>query len=236
MTSQPDPGDDLTYGSYLHLDQILGAQHPVAPETQGTGVRAAEHFFIVTHQAFELWFKQFLVDLAEATDLLPPPISDRELALDHLQRARSVLRLLVQQMVLFDHLSPRSFLAFRPYLGTASGSESGQFRDVQKALGLRGPAASPIYQAFVAALADADLSLEDAYRNPSAAGALYRVAEALVGISEEFWQLCAVHVQVAERTIGQKPGTGGTTGVSYLAGTLQGAKAFPELWDVRTRL
>src|ERR1700716_4244647 len=159
MTSHPGPGHDLTYSSYLHLDQILGAQYPVAPDERGSGVRAAEHFFIVTHQAFELWFKQFLVDLAEAAAILPPPISDRELALDHLQRARSVLRLLVQQMVLFDHLSPLSFLAFRPYLGTASGSDSGQFRDVQKALGLRGAATSPIYQAFAAALADAHLRL-----------------------------------------------------------------------------
>src|ERR1700687_2744567 len=230
MQPPVDAGHDLTYGGYLHLDQILGAQHPVAPDEHGSGVRAAEHFFIVTHQAFELWFKQFLVDLAAAAKLLPPPIGDRELALDHLPRARSVLRLRVQQMVLFDHLSPRSFLAFRPYLGSASGSESGQFRDVQRALGLRGPGESPLYHAFVAALAEADLTLEDAYRNPSAAGALYRVAEALVGISEEFWQLCAVHVQVAERTIGQKPGTGGTSGVSYLAGTLEGAKPFPELW------
>src|SRR5579859_4346215 len=177
MPPQRTSGPDLTYGSYLHLDQILSAQFPLAPDQRGSGVRAAEHFFIVTHQAFELWFKQFLIDLAAATDLLPPPASDRELALDHLQRARSVLRLLVQQMVLFDQLSPRSFLAFRPYLGTASGSESGQFRDVQKALGLRGPAESRIYLAFVAALAEAHLTLEDTYRNPSAAGVLYRVAE-----------------------------------------------------------
>ena len=41
----------LTYGSYLHLDEILGAQHPVAPEAEGPAVLAAEHFFIVTHQA-----------------------------------------------------------------------------------------------------------------------------------------------------------------------------------------
>src|ERR1700674_1164056 len=167
MQTPVDAGHDLTYSGYLHLDQILGAQHPVAPDEHSSGVRAAEHFFIVTHQAFELWFKQFLVDLAEAAQLLPPPTSDRELALDHLQRARSVLRLLVQQMVLFDTLSPRSFLAFRPYLGTASGSESGQFRDVQKALGLRGTATSPIYLAFSAALAAADVTLEDAYRHPS---------------------------------------------------------------------
>jgi tryptophan 2,3-dioxygenase len=146
------------------------------------------------------------------------------------------MRLLVQQMVLFDHLSPRSFLAFRPYLVSASGSESAQFREVQKALGLRGQSGSPAYEAFLRALEAAGLTLEETYRNPSAAGVLYRVAEALVDISEEFWQLSAVHVQIAERAIGQRPGTGGTPGVSYLAGTLEGAKAFPELWAVRTRL
>jgi tryptophan 2,3-dioxygenase len=227
---------DLTYASYLHLDEVLGAQHPVVPDDQGPGVRAAEHFFIVTHQAFELWFKQLLLDLADATERLSAPAADPEMALDHLQRAKSVLRLLVQQMVLFDHLSPRTFLAFRPYLGKASGSESGQFRDVQKALGIRGTTGSPVYLAFAGALEAAGLTLEGIYRQPSEAGVLYRLAEALVGISEEFWQLCAVHVQIAERTIGQRPGTGGTTGVSYLAESLEGAKPFAELWDVRTRL
>ena len=226
----------LTYASYLHLDEILNAQHPVAPDERGPAVRAAEHFFIVTHQAFELWFKQLLVDLDEAATALGPPDRDPEMALEHLQRAASVLRLLVQQMVLFDHLSPRSFLAFRPYLGTASGSESAQFRAVQKALGLRGHGGSRVYQAYLDALDDAGTTIEDVYHNPSAAGALYRVAEALVDISEEFWQLCAVHVQIAERTIGHRPGTGGTSGASYLAETLESAKAFQELWDVRTRL
>jgi tryptophan 2,3-dioxygenase len=220
----------------LHLDAILGAQHPVAPDELGTGVRAAEHFFIVTHQAFELWFKQLLLDLSDAASNLTAAHKDLELALDHLERSRSVLRLLVEQMVLFDHLSPRSFLAFRPYLGTASGSESAQWREVQKALGVRGKSGSPIYDAFLQALRAAELSLEDVYHNPSAAGALYRIAEGLVDISEQFWQLNAVHVQIAERTIGQRPGTGGTSGVAYLGEVLENAKAFPDLWSVRTRL
>lgn len=229
-------GAGLTYAGYLHLSEILGAQHPLAPAEGVPGARAAEHFFIITHQAFELWFKQLLLDLGDAAAVLGPPNRDAELALDHLQRSASILRLLVQQMVLFDNLSPRSFLAFRPYLGAASGSESVQFREVQRALGLRGQASSPAYSAFVAAFESKGLTLEDVYRNPSMAGALYRVAEALVDISEQFWQLSAVHVQIAERTIGQRPGTGGTSGVSYLAETLEGAKAFPELWAVRTRL
>jgi tryptophan 2,3-dioxygenase len=233
--SEPDE-PRLTYGGYLDLDAILNAQHPLAPASEGPGVHAAEHFFIVTHQAFELWFKQLLLDLSDAASLLRPPDSDAEQALDHLQRAASILRLLVQQMVLFDNLSPRSFLAFRPYLGSASGSESGQFREVQRALGLRGQSGSPAFEAFMAALEARGLSLEDTYREPSAAGVLYRLAEALVDISEEFWQLSAVHVQIAERTIGQRPGTGGTAGVAYLAEELESAKAFPELWAVRTRL
>jgi tryptophan 2,3-dioxygenase len=231
VTARAQP--NLTYASYLHLDDILNAQHPVAPDSAGAEVRAAEHFFIVTHQAFELWFRQLLLDLASATDCVN---SDAELAIDHLRRAASVLRLLVQQMVLFDNLSPRSFLAFRPYLGKASGSESEQWRDVQKALGLRGQASSRIYEAFRMALAEKHISLDTLYRHPSEAGALYRVAECLVDISEQFWQLCAVHVQIAERTIGQRPGTGGTSGVAYLDEVLDNARAFPELWAVRTRL
>jgi tryptophan 2,3-dioxygenase len=226
----------LTYAGYLHLEEILNAQHPLAPDVEGAAVRAAEHFFIITHQAFELWFKQLMLDLADAAARLRPPEADPEMALDHLHRAASILRLLVQQMVLFDHLSPRSFLAFRPYLGTASGSESEQFREVQRALGLRGRSGSAAYAAFVDALGERGLSLDDVYRAPSTAGVLYRVAEALVDISEEFWQLSAVHVQIAERTIGQRPGTGGTSGVAYLAEGLENAKAFPELWAVRTRL
>jgi tryptophan 2,3-dioxygenase len=225
----------ITYAGYLHLDEILSAQHPVAPAAHGPHVHAAEHFFIVVHQAFELWFKQVLLDLECATEALARPEPDPELGLEHLLRVASIQRLLVQQMVLFDHLAPRSFLAFRPYLGTASGSESAQFRAVQKALGLRGQAGSPVYRAFTAALKQAGTTLEGLYLNPSRGGALYRVAEALVDISEGFWELCAVHVQIAERTIGRRPGTGGTAGVPYLEEGLK-EKAFPELWDVRTRL
>jgi tryptophan 2,3-dioxygenase len=140
-------------------------------------------------------------------------------------------------MVLFDRLSPSMFLAFRPLLGSASGSESQQWRQVQKALGLRGTDGhgSPIYAALVAAAAKHDMDMLAVYREPSRAGVLYRLAESLVDISDLFWQMTAAHVQVAERTIGGREGTGGTSGVSYLREGLK-VKAFPELVDIRTRL
>src|SRR5215212_3315854 len=229
---QPEP---VTYHGYLRLDAILTAQHPLGPAELGSQVHAAEHFFIVVHQAFELWFKQELLDLRCAVEALAPPDDDPELALNHLQRVASIQRLLTQQMVLFDHLSPRSFLAFRPYLGQASGSESAQYRAVERALGLRTPGGSPLYQVFAAALDRAGFTLDTVYQNASRAGVLYRVAEVLVDISEGFWLLTAAHVRIAERTIGQRSGTGGTSGVAYLARALE-RKAFPELWEVRTRL
>jgi tryptophan 2,3-dioxygenase len=234
--ADPAPTPEVTYGGYLALDAILDAQRPLAPLDLGAGVYAAEHFFIVVHQAFELWFKQELLDLACAHDALTDDEPDAELALDHLQRVAAIQRLLTQQMVLFDHLSPRSFLAFRPYLGAASGSESRQYREVEKALGLRGSGGqSPIFEAFTDTLTRAGLTLEAVYQQPSQAGVLYRLAELLVDISEGFWLLTAAHVRIAERTIGQKQGTAGTSGVEYLARALE-TKAFPALWDVRTRL
>ena len=231
MTQSPS----VTYPTYLQLDKILGAQAPLGPESLGSSIRAAEQFFIVVHQSFELWFKQVLTDLDCARDALSADPRDPERALDHLQRVASIHRLLYQQMVLFDHLSPQSFLAFRPYLGSASGSESEQWRHVQKALGLRGQSRSPLYELLVAAAEDQGLNILDVYREPFRAGVLYRLAEALVDISDLFWQLSAAHVQIAERTIGQREGTGGTSGVPYLREALN-VKAFPELWDIRNQL
>src|SRR3954465_14982333 len=109
---QPVPPEEVTYHGYLKLGAILDAQHPLSPPSLGSQVQAAEHFFIVVHQAFELWFKQELLDLDCATDALDPAVDDSELALDHLQRVAAIQRLLTQQMALFDPPPPPSSPAF----------------------------------------------------------------------------------------------------------------------------
>src|SRR5687768_1253177 len=138
MTTETATGADVTYAGYLHLDQLLALQHPLSSDALGPQVQSAEHFFIVVHQTFELWFKQELLDLQCAIDALDA--DDLALALPHVQRANAVHQLLYAQMTLFTHLAPADFLAFRPYLGTASGAESAQFRQVQRVIGLRGDA------------------------------------------------------------------------------------------------
>jgi tryptophan 2,3-dioxygenase len=66
-------------------------------------------------------------------------------------------------------------------------------------------------------------------------GDLLALAEVLVDIDENLSLWRAHHVQMVERMIGIKRGTGGSDGVGYLRGTLP-KRAFPDLWRVRTHL
>ena len=61
------------------------------------------------------------------------------------------------------------------------------------------------------------------------------LAESLVEFDELFTLWRVHHVQMVERMIGSKPGTGGSAGVAYLKTTLD-RKFFPELWELRTYL
>jgi tryptophan 2,3-dioxygenase len=61
------------------------------------------------------------------------------------------------------------------------------------------------------------------------------VCERLVDLDEGFQEWRYRHVKMVERTIGSRPGTGGSPGASYLRTTLHQA-FFPDLWSVRSEL
>ncbi|MEE8446265.1 MAG: tryptophan 2,3-dioxygenase family protein [Gemmatimonadota bacterium] len=74
--------------------------------------------------------------------------------------------------------------------------------------------------------------LVDVYRsNP----AISELCERFVDLDEGLQEWRYRHVKMVERTIGAKPGTGGSAGVEYLRRTLF-KPAFPDLWGIRTRL
>lgn len=73
------------------------------------------------------------------------------------------------------------------------------------------------------------------YRNPSQYWGLYKMAESLVDLEDVFRQWRFRHVTTVERIIGNKQGTGGTSGATYLRKMLD-VVLFPELWHVRTLL
>ena len=64
---------------------------------------------------------------------------------------------------------------------------------------------------------------------------LYELAEKLVDLEDSFQRWRFRHLITVQRIIGHKRGTGGTSGVDYLAKALE-YRFFPELWDVRTML
>jgi tryptophan 2,3-dioxygenase len=61
------------------------------------------------------------------------------------------------------------------------------------------------------------------------------ICERLVDIDEGLQEWRYRHVKMVERTIGHKSGTGGSSGVDYLASTLH-RPVFVDLWAVRDRL
>ena len=73
------------------------------------------------------------------------------------------------------------------------------------------------------------------YHNAAKDWDLYELAERLVDLDHRFQTWRFQHMKTVERIIGHKPGTGGTSGVPYLAKALR-LRFFPELWDVRTSM
>jgi tryptophan 2,3-dioxygenase len=118
----------LTYTSYLALDEILGAQRPRSDEHD-------EILFIVVHQVYELWFKELLHELAYLQGLLEAGKGSQ--ALSTLKRILTILKLVVAQIDVIETLTPVQFLGFRDRLESASGFQSGQFRELEAVLGRR---------------------------------------------------------------------------------------------------
>jgi len=122
--------EPVTYSGYLRLDQLLSAQQP----------RSGEHdemLFIVIHQVYELWFKQMLHELGQAQSELASGGTSH--AARTLRRTLAIMKIMVAQLDVLETMTPGQFTRFRDELGTSSGFESAQFRELEAVLGRRDP-------------------------------------------------------------------------------------------------
>jgi tryptophan 2,3-dioxygenase len=252
---------DLSYGSYLRLDDLLGCQSPLTDSHD-------ELLFVIIHQVYELWFKQILHEAALLQARLEHGDSAGALATAH--RIAKILKTVVGQLDILETMTPRQFAAFRPELGGSSGFQSAQFRYLEAMLGRRDFSAAligsdpvlaeivggrPLFASLLRFLGAAGWPvpaaalyhdrrapwpgdpavqqlLADVYTD---SGAAAEVCEALVDIDEGVQEWRYRHVKMVERVIGLKAGTGGSAGSAYLRSTLF-RSAFPDLWEVRSRL
>ena len=124
--AQLDFSRDMSYGDYLHLDQVLNAQAPLSPDHN-------EMLFIVQHQTSELWMKLMLHELGGAVahlarDELPP-------AFKMLARVSKIMEQLVHAWDVLATMTPPEYSAIRPYLAQSSGFQSWQYRCIEFMLG-----------------------------------------------------------------------------------------------------
>lgn len=130
--------DPIYYGEYLKLDQLLESQ--VLKSVEHKKPAHDEMLFVITHQAYELWFKQILFEI----DSIHKIFSDETVAPDkisivnhRLNRVNEIQKLLNQQIKIIETMTPMDFMDFRDYLVPASGFQSIQFREIELKLGLR---------------------------------------------------------------------------------------------------
>ena len=116
----------MSYGDYLHLDEILGAQKPLSPDHN-------EMLFIVQHQTSELWMKLMLHELRAAI----AHVAKDELggAFKMLARVSRIMEQLVHAWDVLATMTPPEYSAIRPYLSNSSGFQSAQYRCIEFALG-----------------------------------------------------------------------------------------------------
>ena len=253
MTATPA---GMTYADYLKLDTLLSAQKPLSDLQD-------EMLFVIIHQSKELWLKQMLHEVGFACRLVSEDkFAEAYKALSRVSRIWTVMTL---SWDVLATLTPVDYSAFRDVLGTSSGFQSAQFRELEYRLGIKDPKFLNFYEGGTegharlekalaepslwdeanTALARAGLPVEgegvlkdswlEIYRRPDEFFGLYQLAEKLVDLDDALAAWRHKHMLTVERIIGMKKGTGGSEGAAYLASTLS-KRAFPQLWSLRTEL
>jgi len=125
MTATPA---GMTYADYLKLDQLLTAQQPLSELHD-------EMLFIIIHQTKELWMKELLHDLELAIRLIEEDrFAEAYKAMARISRIQAVMTL---SWDVLSTLTPVDYMKFRDVLGTSSGFQSAQFREIEYRLGLK---------------------------------------------------------------------------------------------------
>ncbi|HEY3982033.1 MAG TPA: tryptophan 2,3-dioxygenase family protein [Streptosporangiaceae bacterium] len=251
-----EEGGLLTYGRYLRLPELLAQQVPqVVPPAHD------ELLFITVHQAYELWFQQLLHELTAVRDHIAAgelwkarQLLGRAHVIERLLVSQvDVLETMTPQ----DFLDFRAALApasgfqsvqFRE-LEFLSGLKDprfvSRFRSLTEAerarLGRR-LAEPSLWDAYLGLLGARGLpastddevlaALVQVARDRGRYDGEWQLAEGLLTHDELAGLWRARHVQMVERQIGTKSGTGGSTGAPYLQGRVP-IRYYPLLWELR---
>jgi tryptophan 2,3-dioxygenase len=254
-----EEGGLLTYGGYLRLGELLSLQVP-----QADPAAHDELLFITVHQVYELWFRQMLHELEAARDAMVAGASWRARQLlrrvHTIERLLVAQVDILETMTPQDFLQFREGLApasgfqsvqFRELeflSGVKDAAFVTRFRSISRAERIRlanrlsEPSLWDAYLTLLGAhglLVGSDEEVLESLRVIAGDRATYddlwQLAEDLLTHDELAGLWRARHVQMVERQIGTKSGTGGSTGAPYLRKRVP-LRYYPLLWELRDHL
>lgn len=123
-----DFSQDMSYGDYLGLDELLSSQHPRSEAHD-------EMLFIVQHQTSELWMRLAIHELQAARKAILA--DDLRPAFKMLSRVSRIFEQLNGAWDVLRTMTPSEYTEFRPELGNSSGFQSHQYRLIEFLLGNR---------------------------------------------------------------------------------------------------
>jgi tryptophan 2,3-dioxygenase len=120
--------ENVSYSTYLHLHELLSLQ-----KLQSEPPTHSETLFIITHQAYELWFKQLLHEVEKIkVDFKQNNLPE---AIHIFKRICAIMKVLLEQIDIIETITPLEFFSLRNMLKTASGFQSLQYWELEFTLG-----------------------------------------------------------------------------------------------------
>ncbi|GAA0738227.1 tryptophan 2,3-dioxygenase [Sphingomonas japonica] len=250
----------MTYADYLALDTVLGAQHPISDhhdeplfivmhQTMELWMQQTIHEvglacrLIAADRLHESYKTLARVSRIQAVMTLSWDVLQTMTATDYL-RFRRVLgtssgfqsdQFRTVEVMLGFRDGPRHGPHTRAAAAQPSLWDYANAAAHRAGLPIPPRALARDWSAPYAHDAEVEAAWALVYRDEERWWPLYQLAEKLVDVDEAFASWRHKHVLTVSRIIGHKQGTGGSSGVDYLAATLP-KRAFPELWSLRTQL
>lgn len=224
------------YGDFLQLDRLL-AVACVRDEADRT-------LFFAAHQACEIWFAVVLRHLESARAALER--GDGIEAAEDLERLPHVMHVITEHFDVLGTLSPRSFDEIRATLGTSSGFQSAQYREIEFLCGAkdarylnitgltegeRSRLAGRLEQKSVSQAFTEYRSRVSGEAGADGAAHVERLRAALAAFDDSVRTWRERHARLAERFLGSAQGTAGSSGAAYLWRSAE-RSLFPEVFQL----
>jgi tryptophan 2,3-dioxygenase len=214
---------DSPYARYLDLETVFRIQ--LAEHEGGQLHHQEEVLFRSVHISSELWLRLAGYELERAAAAMD--VGHHLPASRLIRRSVESITRVIEATGMLEGLPATAYHQFRVHFGEASGLQSPGYAYVRRLL--RG------WNRTIDELFPDDDALYELYNGPHDT-AEYDVCEALLDLDATLERFRSLHIQIAQRFLGElTAGTGGTAGIPYLRNNL-GHQAFPRLWQVRDRL